>query len=98
MKREIFNKYAQHTARLYECDTNDLFVKSKQRWRVDARHLLYYMCHVRPMRIAEIQEYMRLRGYSISHSSIIHGISRIKERMGNDVDVSRVVREMTEDV
>ena len=51
------------------------------RERVDARHLLYYLCSKRPMRITYIQKYMKANGYNINHSSIIHGINVMKKLM-----------------
>ncbi len=94
MKKEIFNKYAQHTAQLYDCQTEELFVKSKKRWRVDARHLLYYLCYVRPMRVADIQDYMESWGYHISHSSIIHGIKQVGQKIEHDKDYVGIINKI----
>jgi len=94
MKREIFNKYVQHTAQLYDCDTDELFIKSKKRWRVDARHLLYYLCYVRPMRVSDIQDYMQSYGYEISHSSIIHGIKQVDQKIADDIDYVNIINKI----
>jgi hypothetical protein len=38
MKKQIFNQYAQKIADLFGVDKQELFVKSKKRDLVDARH------------------------------------------------------------
>ncbi len=64
--------------------------KVKRRDIVDARHLLYFLCYKRPMQIRYIQEYMGKNGYEVGHSSIIHGIAQVKEKMKVDNDYERV--------
>ena len=84
MKQEIFNTYAKKLCELFSLHEEDLFSKTKKRACVDARHLLYYVCHKRPMRIRYIQDYMANKGYNISHSSVIHGINQVSEKVEND--------------
>ena len=38
------------------------------------------------MRITYIQKYMEDRGYKINHSSIIHGITQVENRIEQDQD------------
>ena len=38
------------------------------------------------MRITYIQNFMESRGYNINHSSIIHGINQVEEKMEEDKD------------
>jgi len=83
MKAKIFKKYADEVCKLYGIEDDMLFTKTKRRDCVDARHLLYYLCSVRPMRLVYIQEYMAERGYDIPHSSIHHGIAQVKKRLDN---------------
>jgi hypothetical protein len=40
MKKDIFKKYVQEVARVFELPELDLFTKSKERDKVDARHLV----------------------------------------------------------
>jgi len=94
MKREIFNKYVDYIADISACDKQELFVKSKKRWRVDARHLLYYLCYTRPMRVSDIQDYMQSWGYDISHSSIIHGIKQVCQKVEDDKDYESIVKDI----
>ena len=86
MKTKIFNQYVDKVCYLFNLDSDLLFTKTKRRDVVDARHLLYYLCSVRPMRLVYIQEYMAENGYNINHSSIHHGISQIKEKLEIDKD------------
>lgn len=97
MKTKIFNQYVDRVCFLFNVDREVLFSKTKRRDVVDARHLLYYLCSQRPMRLVYIQEYMANNGYDINHSSIHHGISVVKEKMESDRDyvqeVSQLVNE-----
>ena len=92
MKKMIFEKYVQEVAKVFELPELDLFIKSKERSKVDARHLLYYLCKRRPMRITYIQDFMVRRGYIINHSSIIHGINEVEERVGEDKDYLTIIK------
>jgi len=91
MKQTIFNEYATKVSEAYEISTEQLFTKSKRRDIVDARQLLYFVCADRPMRIRYIQQYMENKGYEVGHSSIIHGIAQVKERLEQDVDYQNFV-------
>ena len=91
MKKDIFKKYVQEVARVFGIPELHLFEKSKERDRVDARHLLYYLCKRRPMRITYIQNFMESRGYNINHSSIIHGINQVEEKMEEDKDYLNII-------
>ena len=51
MKTEIFNSYVDKVSSLFNVDTDMIFTKTKRRDIVDARHLLYYLCYVRPMNL-----------------------------------------------
>tara|TARA_R100001463_G_scaffold76672_10_gene130880 strand:+ start:5756 stop:6055 length:300 start_codon:yes stop_codon:yes gene_type:complete len=86
MKKEIFNQYVKDVAQAFEVQASDIFTKTKERTKVDARHLLYYLCKKRPMRITYIQKYMEDSGYKINHSSIIHGITQVENRIEQDQD------------
>jgi len=92
MKQQVFNQYAKEVGKVFNISNEDIFKKTKQRISVDARHLLYYVCSKRPMRITYIQKYMKENGYDINHSSIIHGINQVKERVSEDRDYVSVVK------
>ncbi|MHA1288777.1 MAG: hypothetical protein ACTSPB_15390 [Candidatus Thorarchaeota archaeon] len=91
MKLNIFNDYVTEVANLYNLEEEQIFLKSKERGIVDARHLLYYLCYFRPMKLKYIQEYMAQRGYEIGHSSIIHGIQSVQNAIEQDEDYQKVI-------
>ena len=97
MKTKIFNLYVDRVCFLFGIDKETLFTKTKRRDVVDARHLLYYLCHQRPMRLVYIQEYMAENGY-INHSSIHHGIAQVKNKVENDVDYVTAINEVVDEV
>lgn len=96
MKVSIFNQYAEEVCRVFNVSKKGLFTKSKKRDVVDARHMLYYLCYNRPMRLVRIQEYMADNGYLISHNSIIHGINVVKDRLAHDRDYVRTLEKIAE--
>jgi chromosomal replication initiation ATPase DnaA len=98
MKKEIFNQYAQKIADLFGVDKKELFVKSKKRDLVDARHLLYYLCFHRPMKLISIQNFMDENGYNISHPSVIHGINTVEQRVAEDADYTSIIKSIEKSV
>ena len=92
MKREVFNQYVVLVSDLFRISIADLFKKSKKREHVDARHMLYYLCATRPMRIKWIQEFMSERGYEIAHSSIIHGVKMVEDKVDTDRDYKAIIK------
>jgi chromosomal replication initiation ATPase DnaA len=92
MKLNVFNDYVKQCADLFGISEDLLFTKSKRRDIVDSRHLLYYMCAERPMRIVYIQEYMLSKGYVINHSSIIYGVNQVKKKMTEDADYRKAIK------
>ena len=98
MKKQIFNQYAQKIADLFGVDKQELFVKSKKRDLVDARHLLYYMCFHRPMRLISIQNFMEENGYHISHPSVIHGVNIVGQRIVEDADYTFIIKSIEKSV
>lgn len=94
MKLDIFNQYVDRITELFNISKEEFFSKSKRRDIVDARHLLYYLCHKRPMSLSYIQKFMREGGYAIQHSSVIHGINIVTGRVKDDSDYLQVVKDI----
>jgi len=92
MKINIFNNYVTKVAEIYNIEEEQIFEKTKERGIVDARHLLYYLCYYRPMKLTYIQDYMKARGYEIGHSSIIHGIQSVEKLKKEDSDYDIVIK------
>ena len=94
MKQDVFNQYVDRIIDLFGISREELFSKSKKREIVDARYLLYYLCHKRPMTITYIQRFMKANGYDIQHSSVIHGINDVAGRVKEDADYIQIVKDL----
>tara|TARA_Y100001937_G_C7116190_1_gene330243 strand:- start:119 stop:421 length:303 start_codon:yes stop_codon:yes gene_type:complete len=86
MKEPIFNQLAENVCSLYDITKEKLFTKTKERKVVDARHILYFGCMSRQIRLNYIQDYLKKNGYRVSHSSILHGIDVVKQKREQDQD------------
>lgn len=91
MKKQIFNQFIKSITKLFEISEQDMFAKSKKRSVVDARQLLYFLCVNRDMRYTTIQEYLLERGVSVSHTTIIHGVKQMQQRMNEDRDIVSII-------
>lgn len=98
MKHEIFNSYVNIISKRFDIPKEDLFKRTKQRDLVDARHLLYYLCAKRPMRVKYIQDYMTQNGYKVNHSSVIYGIDAVAEKAKTDKDYISIIRSIENSV
>lgn len=94
MKNEIFNDYADRIVDVYKIPKEEIFSKNKRMDVVDARHLLYYLCFKRKMQISYIQRYMKVNGYVIGHSSIIHGIKSVETKVNEDSDYKQIINKI----
>jgi chromosomal replication initiation ATPase DnaA len=94
MKIEFFNKYLNNIINLYSIPRDWIFSKNKKREVVDARHMLYYLCFQRNISVGYIQMYMEANGYSIGHSSIIHGIKMIEHKLNTDPDYKQLIKNL----
>lgn len=94
MKNEIFNDYAERIVDVYKIPKEEIFSKNKRMDVVDARHLLYYLCFKRKMQISYIQRYMKINGYVIGHSSIIHGIKSVETKVNEDSDYKQIINKI----
>jgi chromosomal replication initiation ATPase DnaA len=94
MKNEIFNDYADRIVDVYKIPKEEIFSKNKRMDVVDARHLLYYLCFKRKMQISYIQRYMKMNGYVIGHSSIIHGIKSVETKVNEDSDYKQIINKI----
>ncbi len=96
MKKQIFKSYAKKISELYDVDLSSIFKKNKKRAVVDARQMLYYLCFKRNMKIVYIQSFMREEGYSVAHSSIIHGIDVVTNNVETDEDYRIFIKNINE--
>ena len=94
MKKEIYSKYKSEIVKLFRLKKGEILKKTKRRDIVDARNMLYYLCATRPMRLRDIQEYMKEDGYDIGHSSIIQGVKSMSDRIESDKDYIAIVKKI----
>lgn len=84
MKRKRFNAYVDVILKEFGVSRNMFFTKIKEREIVDARQMLYWVCHKKDFTIASIIRMMGDNGYDIQYPSVKQGIDRIDET--KDVD------------
>jgi len=94
MKEEVFNQFVTKVCDLFKLKKEEFFEATKRREVADARHLVYYLCYKRPMHLKYIQNFMANNGYSIAHSTIIHGISVVESKMAEDLDYQSIVKKI----
>tara|TARA_R110000751_G_scaffold57989_1_gene122707 strand:+ start:1570 stop:1872 length:303 start_codon:yes stop_codon:yes gene_type:complete len=78
MKKEIFEKYLESVIKQMGVPREDLLSRTKKAHVVDARHILFYLCSIRPMKPSYIQHYMTEAGLKTSLSTVMHAIKRIE--------------------
>jgi len=94
MKEDVFNQYVQRVVDLFGITKEELFSKSKVRHVVDARQLLYYLCHQRQMQFVIIKKFMDKNGYTIMHNSIINGVNVVDRKIKEDKDYQSIIKEI----
>ena len=90
----LFCLYTEKFCKLFDIEKEQLFQKCKKREVVDARHMLYFLCAKRGIRLTYIQKHMKRMGYDISHSSIHHGIAVTLKMYEADRDYSSIIDEI----
>lgn len=98
MKEDVFNQNAQRVIDLFGIDRETLFSRSKKQEPAGARHLLYYLCYIRPMSITYIQKYMAINGHEVHLTSISRGIKSIQNKVDEDRDYQKIIREINQSV
>jgi chromosomal replication initiation ATPase DnaA len=98
MKEDVFNQYVDKVMYLFNIDRESLFSNSKKRHIVDARQMLYYLCHNRQMQFVTIKNFMLANGTSVLHNSIINGINNVKVKLEEDRDYQTIIRELEKSV
>jgi chromosomal replication initiation ATPase DnaA len=94
MKEDVFNQYVQRVVDLFGITKEELFSKTKVRHIVDARQLLYYLCHNRQMQYVTIKKFMENNGYTIMHNSIVNGIIVVSKKIKEDKDYKSIVKDI----
>jgi hypothetical protein len=98
MKKDIFNQYVSKVCELFDIEPDDLIKKTKERNIVDARQLLFFLCEKRQIKIIYIEKWMNDVGFKVGHSTIIHGIRKVKDRIRGDNDYVSIVKDIERSV
>jgi chromosomal replication initiation ATPase DnaA len=98
MKKDIFDQYVEKVCDLFSIDKDQLFTKTKVREVSDARQLLYYLCVKRPMQPCYVEKFMCENGYKITHSTILHGVRSVTQKVLDDEDYRTMVRQIENSV
>ena len=83
MKNRIFNLYADFVCDACGILKKDLFGKSSIQLFSNARHMLFYICSQRPMKVVEIYNLCIDNQYPLTRQSIDYGIEKIKNSIDN---------------
>lgn len=94
MKEEIFDSYVDKVTDKFGVTKSEVFEKNKKQQIVDARHILYYLCKIRPMKLVHIEQHMKRNGYHVAASSISHGIDKVNRDMYLDPDYKFLIDQL----
>jgi len=92
MKKKIFLEYLDAVCSVYGITKEDVLSNNKKKELSEARHCLYYLCRMRPMRVTDIQKYIsEVSDYVPSHVPILRGVNRVKQLLEEDRDVAIIL-------
>lgn len=98
MKKEILERYTDKIVELFRVSKKDFFSKTKKKELVDARQLLYFIAKDRQINVVYIQDYMIENGHDICHSTIIHGINNVRDKVESDEDYNKIINNINRQV
>jgi len=98
MKKQIFKSYAEKISTLYDIKLSSLFKKNKTREIVEARHMLYYLCKERNMKIIQIKSFMQEQGYKTAHTTIMYGIKVVEQNKKIDQDYQEFINNINNEL
>ena len=94
MKEYIFKQYLDNILNHLSIPLEELLDEPKERRITEARFMLYYLCHLRGMKVVEIQSYMKSQGYDVALPIIKYGLDRADEIIANDSDYKYIVKKL----
>jgi chromosomal replication initiation ATPase DnaA len=98
MKEDVFNQYVERVCGLFSISNEEFFSKSRKRNFVDARHLVYFLCSIRPIQVIYIKKFMEDNGYEVYRTSISHGINIVSQKIIEDKDYQHIIKEIEKSV
>lgn len=92
MKKILFNQFVERVAKTFSMrDPEAMFLRTKRQDVVDARQLLFYLCSMRDISIADIIRLMEDRGLPIKYPAVKNGINNIERKVESDPDYKFLV-------
>ena len=98
MKYPMFVQYMDKVAEACGMTKERLLEKTKEREVVDARQMLYYLCHHQPMSIASIHRFMKSSGHTTVYTTIRHGVMEFEKRLKEDKDCKKILNQIRKSV
>ncbi len=95
MKEFIFKQYVNNICNHTGLNTSELFEKSRKAEIVEARQLLFYLCHEkRKMGFTEIKSYTDKVGLEQDVSNIKYAVDSFKARLEKDPDYGFIIKKI----
>lgn len=95
MKEYIFKQYTENICAHLGINSSDLFVKSREAGVVEARQLLFYLCHdKRQMGFTEIKSYTDKVGLEQDVSNIKYAVDSFKSKLEKDPDLLHIIQKL----
>lgn len=94
MKEDVFNQYVERVSQLFGITNEEFFSKPKKRNLVDARHLVYFLCSRRNIKVISIKGFMENNNHKIFRTSITHGIKIVSKKVEEDRDYRDIISEI----
>ena len=94
MKEQVFNSYVSKVVKKLQITKKEFFTNTKKRQVVDARHIVFYLCYKRDIRMTYIQDYMSRNGYDIPHSVVHYGVQQMEKKVSSDRDYEELVQKL----
>lgn len=88
---EKIDKISRRICYRHRIRKRDMFLNTKLKPIVSARHHFYKLCKDEGIQIWEIQRYCERYGYPIGHPSILYGIKKITEFEQNQTGTTNLV-------
>jgi len=95
MKKGIFNAYVKLICDGIGISREELLSKSRNRELAQARYILYYLCHQRPITIKKIIKLLDEEEFSVGYESVRGGIRTISNGLenGKDKDLNNFIND-----
>ena len=95
MKEFIFKQYVNNICNHMGLNTSELFEKSRKAEIVEARQILFYLCHEkRKMGYSEIKKYTDNVGFDQDVSNISYHVDSFKVKLEKDPDYFFILKKI----